>query len=240
MDKLERKNILEITYSPLFLSGSDGVINRVDDKKVYKEFHPSMSLVNKNRKIRKLEYLISCKNLNEYYANIYYIVMDILNKNPRGYVMQNLTCLKKFNSNNFETEEKINILKKLKEIVFLKFYSEYGISFLDLRSPNILINAINNPILLDLDGIKTTEEALDTTPTDLKYYYIKGGNNDINALIYMFNKLTKEFLALEDYEMDKEGEIFKIYPDFCIPDSIFDNELMFEHIKQFNKRKSNN
>jgi len=235
MYKLERKNIIEISYSPLFISGSEGCLNRLDDSKLFKEFHPEVSLVTRNRKVRKLEYLTSLKELDEHYVKIYYVVMDILNKTPRGYAMQDLRYLKDFERKNFTHEESLNILKSLKEIIFEKFYDKNGISFLDLRTPNIKVDEKNNPILLDVDGIKTKTESLDTIPTFLKYYYIMGGNCDKSALIYMFNILTREFLDLEDFELDKEGNAFKTTYNYCIPDSIFDNEFLFEHIKQFHK-----
>jgi len=52
MYKLERKNIIEISYSPLFISGSEGCLNRLDDSKLFKEFHPEVSLVTRNRKVK--------------------------------------------------------------------------------------------------------------------------------------------------------------------------------------------
>lgn len=237
MVELERKSIIELDYSPLFMGGAEGSMNRVKDGKIFKEFYNDVSLVTRNRKVKKLNYLCSCKELEEYYPKIYYIVMDILFKNPRGYVMDFITATN-FEGVNFTQQEMIEILKKLKKIIFQKFYTEHGISYLDLRKPNLRVDENNNPVLLDMDGIKTEEEALDVTPNALKSYYIRGGSSDKHALIMMFNDLTKEFLQYEHYEMDKEGEAFTQTNDIYLPDSIYDHEFMFEHIKNFCGRNS--
>lgn len=230
---LERKNIYEMRYWPTTKEGTEGRIHRLEDMKLFKEFHSGIPLSVRNKKVRKLEYLESCKDLEGYYAKIYYIVLNMLSE-PRGYIMDEIKG-KAFEGYYFNEKELLDILQQIKEIVLKKFYDENGILYLDLREPNIKIDHDNSPILLDMDNIQTEEESLDVTPTLLKHYILRGGKRDKNALILMLNDLTRRFLEEEEYTVDSEVTAFQNNLDIYFPDTMYDHELLMDHIIDIKK-----
>ena len=65
---------------------------------------------------------------------------------------------------------------------------------------------------------------------------MKGGKHGLNAQLAMFNKFTNAFLQDDYYQkkvvLDKEGMVLMKGLINAIPDSAFDHEYLYEHIKK--------
>lgn len=87
------------------------------------------------------------------------------------------------------TEEKIEILKRIKEI--LEYFYQWDIIYGDIKSDNILINRINGNITFcDIDNIQIQNNPMDLYPTELTSYHKKCGSFDERVHSYMHNLLT--------------------------------------------------
>ena len=107
----------------------------------------------------------------------------------------------------------------------------------DIRIPNVKYTANKDIVFLDIDSITTPEYPnLDVIPTQLELYMVNGGKHGVNAQLAMFNKFTNTFLQEDYYKkrivLDKDGMVLMKSLINARPDSAFDHEYLYEHIKK--------
>lgn len=225
----------KIIKGDLIGSGSEAKIYKVKEG-LYKEFLPGVNEDKRKGKRAKLLYLEKLEHLKRYYPHIYYFVMSEIKKMTTidGYVMENVLG---FNLDEIELtfEEKITILKLIRSI--LAEFNKEGIIYHDIRIPNVKYTANKDIVFLDIDSITTPEYPnLDVIPTQLELYMVNGGKHGVNAQLAMFNKFTNSFLQEDYYKkrivLDKDGMVLMKSLINARPDSAFDHEYLYEHIKK--------
>ena len=232
---MKERNVLNIKKDVVIGQGSEAKIYRVSEG-VYKEFIKDVNDDKRACKKRKLLYLEQLEHLKKYYPHIYYLVISSIQRRNiiDGYVMEDVIGYY-LNEIEFSFEEKIVVLKLIRAI--LEEFNKEDIIYHDLRSPNIKMTPDRNIVFLDIDSVTTTEHPyLDVIPSQLEIYMMKGGKHGLNAQLAMFNKFTNAFLQDDYYQkrvvLDKEGMVLMKGLINAIPDSAFDHEYLYEHIKK--------
>ena len=233
--KMKTRSILSMPTGEIKGSGSESNVYSILDG-YYKKFKFFVSRKERLGKRRKLLYLEQFKYLKDYYPNIYYFVSSYLAKTPiKGYVMEPITG-KHLNKDTFTFEEKIILLKLLRNII--EQFNEAGIYYHDIRIPNLLVREQKQIVLLDIDSIVTDEDPkLDVVPFALRSYLGNGGVVGTGAQIIMFNNLTGKVLDREieddeNFAMDKEAYMIENDIYFNRVDCVADHEYLYEHIKR--------
>ncbi len=232
---MKERNIKTIKKGENIGNGSEARLYQVPEG-IYKEFTPNVNSAKRTGKKDKLYFLEQFTSLKKYYPHIYYLVISILKRqyNIHGYVMEDVIGYY-LNEITLSYEEKITILKLIRLI--LAEFNQVGIYYHDLRIPNLKVTADNNIIFLDIDSITTPEHPnLDVIPSQLELYLVNGGQHGPNAQIAMFNKFTNTFLQEDYYQkriiLDKDGMVLMKNLINATPDSAFDHEYLYEHIKK--------
>lgn len=90
---------------------------------------------------------------------------------------------------------------------------------------------------VDMDNVDILGMKRDTTPNLLRYYMQSGGKDNENALIYLFNFLTYQFIIKHNksINLDKDAIMLckNINCDFV--DSICDHEYLIDFIDKPSK-----
>lgn len=228
---MEQKRMLKTKKGIYLTSGSEADIFTVEEG-ILKNFRRSVSLEVRRRKEKKLKYIETLTELKQYYPQIYYMVVSLINKNPKAYVMEEIYG-EQIKNPQWSFQEKKNYLTQLRMI--LGKFKEEGCLYFDIRNPNIRI--VNGKIvLLDIDGITTPEDPiLDIVPTDLSYYLNNRGYTDHNGQIFMFNMLTKNCFQFTEKCYDRTASRILLDLSYYEPDSYGDHEYLLDHITPVKK-----
>ena len=209
-------NGITINKEKLIDTGSEAKVYKIPGG-IYKEFTRAVNEDKRQGKRDKLLYLERLEHLKKYYPHLYCLVVTIINRRKiiSGYT-------------------KIVILKLIRAI--LEEFNKEGIIYHDIRLPNIKYTPNKDIVLLDIDSVTTPDNPhLDIIPTQLEMYLVNGGKHGILAQRAMFNKFTNSFLEDDYYKkriiLDKDGLMIMRALINSKPNSAYDHEYLYEHIK---------
>ena len=227
-------NGITINKEKLIDTGSEAKVYKIPGG-IYKEFTRAVNEDKRQGKRDKLLYLERLEHLKKYYPHLYCLVVTIINRRKiiSGYTMENVIGYY-LNEIELTYEEKIVILKLIRAI--LEKFNKEGIIYHDIRLPNIKYTPNKDIVLLDIDSVTTPDNPhLDIIPTQLERYLVNGGKHGILAQRAMFNKFTNSFLEDDYYKkriiLDKDGLMIMRALINSKPNSAYDHEYLYEHIK---------
>lgn len=233
---MEIRNINEINAKFKYISGgSEGYVYGFGNK-VLKEFYFDISKDVLERKKEILVFLSEIEGLKKYYPHLEYFVQND-NGDFIAYVMKKIIG-KNLNSSNtkYNSKTMIHIIQRIK--IILQEFLNYGLLYMDVRKPNIIVNRFRRPIILDIDSITRLDNPIiDVTPDLLKPYLKNHGKINENSQTFMLNFLSIQLLYqfLQELELDNEAtQILNLYSshDYNKPDTVFDHEYLIDHVKR--------
>lgn len=178
---LEFKNMIDC--------GSEGItysVNYNGKQYAYKKLDDEKSIYNK---IQKLQLFSEIKIP----SNIYIVKPKaiIYNKEYNGYLMEYIDNLSLDDLIDINIDDKINILKKIKETII--FLNQNDIIHGDLKCNNFLYDGLY-PILIDIDNMWIKDYLYDLENFFIKKYNETCGKVDKNLDKFEFNLLTYCFI----------------------------------------------
>ncbi len=196
---------------------------------IYKEFKDNISQNVRRRKKERLKYLEQFEFLKPYYPEIEYFVEYLRGLYIKGYVMKEVNT-KNLDSLSIEYENKLEILKKLKEL--LDLFRSIGLNYYDIHLDNVRLHENGLPFLYDMDSILFIDEKNpDIVPYGYDCYRWHNGKLDEGFQKIKFNILTRNILCYhKDFACDEIGQEMLDYQlNVFNPDSPFAREYLFEH-----------
>lgn len=196
-----RREVLE-TYIFVNRGAESIVLKEPNSNKVLKLFSPDIDGEENQKNIMENKF---DKLIKLYNRQLKYLTLPINTVSCEGefvgYEMNYCTDNEEFLLAPLYTEEKIEILKRIKEI--LEYFYRWDVIYGDLKSDNILINRKSGNITFcDIDNVQIQNNPMDLYPTELTNYYKKCGNFDKRVHSYMHNLLTLS-------ELDNRGRPYR-------------------------------
>lgn len=189
---METINIRYLDYNHNAICSSEAMLYN-SSLGLFKRFNINTPMHIKENKKRKLLELEKITILKQYYNEIICLVNNYTDEYLAGYIIKP--------SNGYpldETfllpEEKIKILKKLKEIISL--FEKNGVIYEDIHFDNIYYDKKSDKLeLIDIDNIEINGYKKDLESFLTRKYYMYGGKNAKNARIFNFNLITYMYLT---------------------------------------------
>lgn len=187
-------NIADLEYQRNFgIMGSEAIIYKTNDG-YFKKFNVTMDLKTRKNKELKLFRLDKYENIKQYYNQIICMVNNLTYDYLAGYIVKKAPGLP-LDKINLASNEKIDVLKKLKKIIME--FEQMGIIYSDLHFDNIYYDQKTKKIkLIDIDNISIDELPVDLLSSLYKSYYSYGGYSFQNARIFVFNLIS--FMLITD------------------------------------------
>lgn len=179
----------ELELKSMIDCGSEGItytVNYNGQLYAYKKLDNKKSIPNKIEKLKLF-------NKIKIPSNIHIVKPKaiIYNEDYNGYLMEYIDNLSLDDLIDINIEDKINILKKIKETII--FINQIGIIHGDLKCNNFLYDGLD-PILIDIDNMWINNYLYDLENFFIKEYIQNCGKVDKNLDKFEFNLLTYCFI----------------------------------------------